>query len=298
MLEQSVQTSKKVIALLIGGVIFCTPVMAEYGLNMTEGVTSFSREIYELHMIIFYVCLVIAIGVFAAMFYSIYAHRKSKGHKPAQFFHSTKAEIIWTVSPFIILIAMAYPATKTLINLEDTSNSDMTVKITGYQWKWKYDYIGEDYNFYSMLADESNAARMIDSGIDPYSVENYLLDVDKPLVLPTNRKIRFLVTADDVIHSWWVPDLGWKKDAVPGFVNEAWTQIDTPGTYRGQCAELCGKDHGFMPIVIVAKTPEEFDKWLAEKKAENNVTALVEHELLRKDATLISPIAQIEGGSL
>jgi cytochrome c oxidase subunit 2 len=220
-------------------------------------------------MLIFWICVVIGVIVFGAMFYAMFKFRKSQGAVPAKWSHNTTAEIIWTVIPCLILLGMAWPATKVLVKMNDTSEAEMTVKITGYQWKWRYEYLGHDVNFMSSLARESDRARMVDSGIDPNSVDNYLLDVDKPLVLPTDTKIRFVITADDVIHAWWVPALGWKQDAIPGFINEAWTKIDQPGTYRGQCAELCGKDHGFMPIVLIAKPKAEFENWLAEQKIAN-----------------------------
>jgi cytochrome c oxidase subunit 2 len=217
-------------------------------------------------MLILWICVAIAVVVFGAMFWSFIAFRKSKGAVPAQFHESTKLEILWTVIPFIILIGMAIPATKTLIAMEDATESEMTVKVTGYQWKWHYDYLDEEFGFFSGIDAASNAARQPDSGIDPFTVDHYLLGVDKPLVLPTETKIRILTTAADVIHAWWVPDLGWKRDAIPGFINENWVYIEEPGTYRGQCAELCGKDHGFMPIVVVAKAPEEYRQWLEEAK--------------------------------
>jgi cytochrome c oxidase subunit 2 len=218
-------------------------------------------------MIILWICIIIGVLVFGAMFTSIVLHRKSRGAEPAQFSHSTTAEIIWTVIPILILVGMAIPATSALVKMETTTGSEMTVKVTGFQWRWKYDYLDHDIRILSSLKSDSNVARQLKSGIDPTSVENYLLDVDHPLVLPVGRKIKFLITADDVIHSWWVPDFGWKKDAIPGFINEAWTQIDKPGTYRGQCAELCGKDHGFMPIVVEALPAAEYDEWVAAQKA-------------------------------
>ncbi|OLQ92358.1 cytochrome c oxidase subunit II [Vibrio panuliri] len=232
-------------------------------LNMTQGVTQISSEVYHLHMLIFYICCAIALVVFGAMFYSIYKHRKSKGAVAAHFHESTKVEIIWTVIPIIILIAMAIPATKTLVAMEDTSQSDLTVKITGSQWKWHYSYFDQDVEFFSLLATTQN---QID-GVEAKGA-HYLLEVDNPLVLPINRKIRFLLTSDDVIHSWWVPDFAVKKDTIPGFINEAWTKIDQPGVYRGQCAELCGRAHGFMPIVVHAMTEADYDTWLADKKAQ------------------------------
>ncbi len=229
---------------------------------MTQGVTQLSEEHFDLHMIVLWICAVIGIGVFTVMFTSIVLHRKSRGHEAAKFNHSTKAEIIWTIIPVIILVAMAVPATTALVHMEDSSGAEMTVKITGFQWRWKYEYLDQDISFISSLKLSSNTARQLNSGIAPESVDNYLLDVDHPLVLPVGRKIKFLITADDVIHSWWVPALGWKRDAIPGFVNEAWTNIEKPGTYRGQCAELCGKDHGFMPIVVIALAEDEFDSWV------------------------------------
>ena len=203
------------------------------------------------------------------------------GHEPAQFTHSAKAEIVWSIIPVIILIAMAVPATRALIHMEKSPETEMTIKVTGFQWRWKYDYLEDGISFISSLAPESNAARMLHSGIAPEDVENYLLDVDKPLVVPINTRIKFLITADDVLHAWWVPALGWKKDAVPGFINEAWSEITDPGTYRGQCAELCGKDHGFMPIVLEAVSRGDYERWLVEQRmemaqADENVRRAVE----------------------
>ncbi|WP_083823373.1 cytochrome c oxidase subunit II [Vibrio sp. N418] len=232
-------------------------------LNMTQGVTQISGQVYELHMLIFYICCAIALIVFGAMFYSIFKHRKSKGAVAAHFHESTKVEIIWTVIPIIILIAMAIPATKTLVAMEDTTQSDLTVKITGSQWKWHYSYFGEEVEFFSLLA---TSQKQID-GLEAKGA-HYLLEVDNPLVLPINRKIRFLMTSDDVIHSWWVPDFAVKKDTIPGFINEAWTRIDKPGVYRGQCAELCGRAHGFMPIVVHAMEEDDYDAWLADQKVQ------------------------------
>lgn len=235
--------------------------------NIPMGVTEISREVHGLHMLIFWVCVAIAVVVFGAMFYSVFAHRRSVHPKPADFHESTTVEIIWTTIPFLILISMAIPAAGTLIKMEDTRHAELTVKVTGYQWKWQYEYIGKDYKFFSTLAPESNRARQLGSGIDPNTVDNYLVDVDKPLVLPAKTKIRFLVTANDVIHAWWVPAFAVKKDAIPGYVNEIWTNVDEPGTYRGVCAELCGRDHGFMPIVVKVVPKEEFAKWLENAKA-------------------------------
>ncbi len=218
-------------------------------------------------MLILWICVFIGIGVFGTMFYSIYFHRKSVGHKAAQFHENTTVEIIWTIIPTVILISMAIPATKSLLKLDDVKDADMSIKVTGWQWKWEYEYLDNDIHFFSSLDEESNKARQTGSGIDPRKVPYYLLNVDKPLVVPTQTKIRFLFTAADVIHSWWVPELGWKKDTIPGFINEAWTYVDKPGTYRGQCTELCGKDHGFMPIVVIAKEKADYEALVEEQKA-------------------------------
>ncbi|KGY10186.1 cytochrome c oxidase subunit II [Vibrio sinaloensis] len=238
-------------------------VAEENTFNMTQGVTDISGQVYDLHMLIFYICVAIAVVVFGIMFYSMYHHRKSKGAVAANFHESTKVEVIWTVIPIIILVLMAIPATKTLVAMEDTSQSDLTVKITGSQWKWHYSYFNENVEFFSLLA---TSQKSID-GLEEKGA-HYLLEVDNPLVLPINRKVRFLMTSDDVIHSWWVPDFAVKKDTIPGFINEAWTRIDEPGIYRGQCAELCGRAHGFMPIVVHAMEETQYDQWLADKKAE------------------------------
>jgi cytochrome c oxidase subunit 2 len=246
--------------------LLAAPAYTGNEINMPRGVTSQSMISYQLHMIILWICVVIGVIVFSAMFISIVLHRKSRGHEAAQFTHSTTAEIIWTIIPVLILIAMAVPATKALVNMEVAPETEMTIKITGFQWRWKYEYVEDDIQFISSLNANSNAARRLSSGTDPQTVDNYLLDVDKPLVLPANTKIKFLITADDVIHSWWVPALGWKRDAVPGFINEAWTEIMEPGIYRGQCAELCGKDHGFMPIVLEVLPKTEYKAWAQKQR--------------------------------
>jgi cytochrome c oxidase subunit 2 len=236
--------------------------------NMTRGVTPQSLNHYQLHMTILWICVVIGVIVFSAMFISIALHRKSRGYEAAKFTHSARAEIVWTVIPVLILVAMAVPATRALITMEVAPETEMTVKITGFQWRWRYEYVETGLDFISSLHPESNAARRLRSGTDPASVENYLLEVDKPLVLPADTRIKFLITADDVIHSWWVPALGWKRDAIPGFINEAWTEITEPGVYRGQCAELCGKDHGFMPIVLNVLPKPEFEAWVQQQRRE------------------------------
>ncbi len=234
--------------------------------NMSPGVTDVGKEIYNLHMLILWICVVIGVGVFGVMFYSIYAHRKSKGHEPATFHESTKVEIAWTVIPFFILIGMAFPATSTLLKIYDNDDADMDVLVTGYQWKWKYEYLneeGENVSFFSNLRTPQSEIYNVES-----KGQHYLLEVDEPLVLPADTKVRFLVTANDVIHSWWVPELAVKKDAIPGFINEAWTRTTQEGVYRGQCAELCGKDHGFMPIVVNVVSQEEYGQWLDTKQEE------------------------------
>jgi len=251
-----------------------SPAMAAWSdLNLRVGVTELSREIYGLHMLILWVCVAIAAAVFGVMIYSIATFRKSKGAVPATFEHNTKAEIVWTVIPVIILVAMAVPAAKTLVKIDDTRGSELTVKVTGYQWKWQYEYVDQGVSFFSTLARTSDEARQLDSGIAPGSVENYLLEVDNPLVVPVGRKVRVLITANDVIHAWWVPDFGMKKDAIPGFINEMWFRADEPGTYRGQCAELCGRDHGFMPVVVEVMPQAEFDAWLEAQKAARQAAA-------------------------
>jgi cytochrome c oxidase subunit 2 len=247
----------------VGLLLWNLTAAADYALNMPEGATAVSREVYSLHMLIFWICVLIGIGVFGVMFYSMYHHRKSRGAVAAQFHESTKVEAVWTVVPMLILIGMAVPATRALIAMEDTSNPDLTVKVTGYQWKWQYDYLNEGVSFFSTLSTPGDQTQLY---ADAPKNPDYLLEVDHPLVLPVGKKVRILTTAADVIHSWWVPALGWKRDAIPGFINESWTRIDQPGVYRGQCAELCGRGHGYMPIVIVAKTEEEYRKWLAEQK--------------------------------
>ena len=236
-------------------------------LNLTEGVTPTSRMVYGLHMKILYIVTAIGVVVFSVMCWSIFYHRKSKGAVAEQFHHSTTAEITWTVIPIIILVIMAIPATKALVFMEQTGDAEMTLKVTGLQWKWKYDYLDEDISFISSLSQDSNDARQMGSGIDPNTVENYLMDVDNYVVLPIKTKIRILTTAADVIHGWWVPDLGWKRDAIPGFINDNWTYIEEPGVYRGNCAELCGRDHGFMPIVVNAVPKAEYAVWVEEQKA-------------------------------
>ena len=237
--------------------LISTAVSASVRINMPEGVTPISHDIYQLHMWIFYICVVVGILTFGVLTYTILKHRKSRGVKPAKFHSNILVEIVWTVVPLIILIGMVYPAAVVLLDMEDTSKSDVSIKITGIQWKWKYDYLDEDITFFSNL---STPMAQIE-GKEPKG-EHYLLEVDKPIVVPIHKKIRFLFTSQDVIHSWWVPELGIKVDAMPGYISEAWAVIEKPGIYRGQCTELCGMMHGYMPIVLEAKTQEEYQDWL------------------------------------
>lgn len=259
------RTAEVVLGLSLWVISFAA--QADWQLNLTEGITAISRRVYDMHMMVLWICAIIGIVVFGVMAYSIVKHRKSKGVTPATFHESITAEMLWTVVPFIILVAMAIPAAKTLIVMEDTSNADVTIKITGHQWKWEYEYLDEGIRFISNLHADSRDAAVLGSGIEPTTVDNYLLDVDKPLVLPVGKKIRFLLTASDVLHAWWLPALAIKKDAVPGFINEMWTKIDEDkvGVYRGQCAELCGRAHAFMPIVVEAKTEADYNQWVDEQ---------------------------------
>jgi cytochrome c oxidase subunit 2 len=261
-------------------------IAAEMPLNMTKGVTEISQQVYDLHMTIFYICCGIGLVVFGAMFWSIVHHRKAKGVQPAQFHESTKVELLWTAIPVVILILMAVPATKTLIAMEDTTKSDVTILVTGSQWKWHYKYLEYPVEYYSLLA---TPTKQIQNKLAKNP--NYLLEVDRPLVIPTGKKVRFLMTSDDVIHSWWVPAFAVKKDANPGFINEAWTQVNEPGTYRGQCAELCGKDHGFMPIVVVAKTPDDFNRWIQAEGERLAKLKAAEQELLSLQMTMTEAMA-------
>jgi cytochrome c oxidase subunit 2 len=248
--------------------------------NMPLGVTEISRDVFKLHMQIFWVCVGIGVVVFGVMFYSLFAHRRSRHPKPADFHESTSIEILWTVIPFAILVAMAVPAATMLIRMEDMRGSELSIKVTGYQWKWQYEYVDKNVSFYSTLHADSNYARQLHAQGKGWSatfsgdtlkklqeVPNYLLEVDNRLVVPVRTKVRFLVTANDVIHAWWVPDLAVKKDAIPGYVNELWASVDQPGLYRGVCAELCGRDHGFMPVVVEAVEQDVFAQWLADKQA-------------------------------
>lgn len=245
------------------GLLMSSAVLASYELNLRAPKSELAREVYDLHTLILLVCLGIFIVVFGAMFYSLFKHRKSVGHKAEHFHENTTVEVIWTIIPFAILIGMAWPATKVVLQMKDTSNPDMTVKVTGYQWKWNYEYLGEGVSFFSNLA---TPRQQIENKED--KGEHYLLEVDEPLVVPVGKKVRVLLTAGDVIHSWWVPELSVKQDAIPGFIRDSWFKAETTGTFRGQCVELCGKDHAFMPVVVKVVTEDEYRTWLAAKKRE------------------------------
>jgi cytochrome c oxidase subunit 2 len=245
-------------------------------LNMTRGVTAISREIYDLHMRIFEICVAIAVVVFGVMIWSIVKFRKSKGAvADTTLVHSTRVEAVWTAIPVVILVVMAVPAARTLVKIEDTTGTELSIKVTGFQWGWQYDYLDGGVSFIARLDRKSDAARQLMSGIDPTTVDHYLLNVDHPLIVPAGVKVRLLLTGADVIHSWWMPAFGVKKDAIPGFINEAWFNVDPDklGVYRGQCAELCGRDHGFMPIVVEVRSKADFDTWLKEKAAEQKQAA-------------------------
>jgi cytochrome c oxidase subunit 2 len=259
-------TRNTILSLL--GLILAGSAKADWGFNMPRGVTDLSLETFYLHMLVFWWCVGIGVVVFGVMIYSLIKHRKSSGSKPATFSHSTAAEVIWTAIPVIILVLIAIPTAELMVRMEDSRDPDLTIMVTGYQWKWHYKYQDRGVEFYSSLARSSADARRKKSGVDPFSVENYLLEVDNQVVVPKGRKVRLLFTSNDVIHSWWVPDFAIIKDAIPGIVNEAWFRANEAGTYRGQCAELCGKDHGYMPIVVEVVEPEAFEAWVTMHDAE------------------------------
>ena len=273
------RTAARLAALAAAAFLLAAPASAESGwgqLNMPRGVTAISRRIYDLHMEIFEICVAIAVVVFGVMVWSIVSFRKSKGAvADTTLVHSTRVEVMWTAIPVVILVVMAVPAARTLVAIEDTTGTELSIKVTGFQWGWQYDYLDQGVSYISRLDRKSDAARELMSGIDPNTVEHYLLNVDHPLVVPVGTKVRLLLTGADVIHSWWVPAFGVKKDAIPGFVNEAWfnVDVDKPGLYRGQCAELCGRDHGFMPIVVDVRSKEDFASWMKEKAAEQKQAA-------------------------
>ncbi len=271
-------------ALLLGPAV----AFADYELNLSPGVTEISQMQYDLHMLVLWICTIAGIGVFGVMIYSIINHRKSKGAQAAQFHESTTVEVIWTVVPFVILVAIAVPATQGLLALEDSSNPDMNIKVTAIQWKWEYDYIDEKgVRFISQLDSASEDARKLGSGKDVKEVENYLLNVDKPMVVPVNKRVRILLTSKDVIHAWWVPAVGVKRDAIPGFVNESWFKATKVGIYRGQCAELCGKDHGFMPIVLKVVSDADYASWVKEQQASAGASAAEDTKTFTMDELMV-----------
>lgn len=262
--------------------------VAAWELNMPKGVTEISRQTYSLHMTIIIICVLISVVVYGTLLWSLIKYRKSKGAKPASWHESTKVEIVWTVIPFVILIGMAIPSTQVLRSIYDASESDLDIMITGYQWRWQYEYLddsGENVAFFSNMSTPQDQINNLEE-----KGENYLLEVDEPLVIPVGKKVRFLITAADVIHSWWIPEFAVKKDAVPGFINESWVRVEEVGTYRGQCTELCGRDHGFMPVVVEVMEQEDFDAWFADKQAQAAELA----ELATQDWTLEELVAQGE----
>ena len=274
---------KKIISALL---LFSVPMKADwFALNMTRGVTDISNEVFELHMLIFWICVAIGVVVFGVMFYSMYAHTKKKNPVAASFHENHKVEIAWTIIPFLILIAMAIPASKTLVKIYDDEAGDLNIQVTGYQWKWQYNYLEDDVSFFSNLStDMDEINNLVPKG------ENYLQEVDEMVVIPVGKKVRFLITANDVIHSWWMPAFAIKQDAIPGFVNTAWTKVDKPGIYRGKCTELCGKNHGFMPIVVKVVEQSEYDEWVSGKKE----SAMKMAELTTKDWTTEELVARGE----
>ena len=255
-------------------------------LNMREGVTQVSRDVFELHMLIFYICVAIGAVVFSVMFYSLFRYTKKRNPNPSAFHESTKLEVAWTVVPFLILIAMAVPASKTLTEIYDDEEGEINIQVVGYQWKWEYKYLEDDINFFSNLStDQDEIYNLVPKG------ENYLLEVDEPLIIPVDTRVRFLITANDVIHSWWVPDFAIKQDAIPGFINTAWTRAEETGIYRGNCTELCGKNHGFMPVVVKVVEKDEYSDWVLSKKEE----AIKLAELTEKEWSLAELTQRGEG---
>lgn len=275
--------------------IAALPAHADSGwseLNLPQGVTEISRRIYALHMEIFWICVAIGVVVFGVMIWSLVKYRRSQGAVPdTTILHNTRLEMVWTIVPVMILVVMAVPAARTLVEIEDTTKTELTIKVTGFQWGWQYDYLDDGVLFYSRLDRSSNAARELGSGVDPNTVPHYLLNVDRPLVVPVDTKVRLLITGADVIHSWWVPVFGVKKDAIPGFVNEAWFKVDKdkPGLYRGQCAELCGRDHGFMPIVVDARSKEDYAAWVKTEAAAQKQASAPAPEAAPAPAARVAP---------
>ena len=261
MLRKILRNAAPAVALVTG-----TAANAAYHVDILPPASPIARQIYDLHFAILWVCVVIFFVVFGAMFYSVFKHRKAAGAKAAHFHENTTIEVIWTVIPFLILIGMAYPATKTVLEMKDSSSPDLTIKVTAYQWAWEYDYLQDGVKFNSSLATPRAQIEEWEKKGDAKNPD-YLLEVNNPMVVPVGKKVRLLVTANDVIHGWYVPQLGINQYGIPGFVKDTWFTADKPGTYRGQCSQICGKEHGFMPIVVVAKAPADYDAWVKEQKA-------------------------------
>ena len=279
--------SKSAYAALLMLSLYPSKVFSDWdALNMREGVTQVSRDVFELHMLIFYICVAIGAVVFSVMFYSLFRYTKKRNPNPSTFHESTKLEVAWTVVPFLILIAMAVPASKTLTEIYDDEEGEINIQVVGYQWKWEYKYLEDDINFFSNLStDQDEIYNLVPKG------ENYLLEVDEPLIIPVDTRVRFLITANDVIHSWWVPDFAIKQDAIPGFINTAWTRAEETGIYRGNCTELCGKNHGFMPVVVKVVEKDEYNDWVLAKKEE----AIKLAELTEKEWSLAELTERGEG---
>ncbi len=279
--------SKSAYAALLMLSLYTSKVFSDWdALNMREGVTQVSRDVFELHMLIFYICVAIGAVVFSVMFYSLFRYTKKRNPNPSTFHESTKLEVAWTIVPFLILIAMAVPASKTLTEIYDDEEGEINIQVVGYQWKWEYKYLEDDINFFSNLStDQDEIYNLVPKG------ENYLLEVDEPLIIPVDTRVRFLITANDVIHSWWVPDFAIKQDAIPGFINTAWTRAEETGIYRGNCTELCGKNHGFMPVVVKVVEKDEYNDWVLSKKEE----AIKLAELTEKEWSLAELTQRGEG---
>ncbi len=279
--------SKSAYAALLMLSLYPSKVISDWdALNMREGVTQVSRDVFELHMLIFYICVAIGAVVFSVMFYSLFRYTKKRNPNPSTFHESTKLEVAWTIVPFLILIAMAVPASKTLTEIYDDEEGEINIQVVGYQWKWEYKYLEDDINFFSNLStDQDEIYNLVPKG------ENYLLEVDEPLIIPVDTRVRFLITANDVIHSWWVPDFAIKQDAIPGFINTAWTRAEETGIYRGNCTELCGKNHGFMPVVVKVVEKDEYNDWVLSKKEE----AIKLAELTEKEWSLAELTQRGEG---
>ena len=279
--------SKSAYSALLMLLLYPSEVLSDWdALNMREGVTQVSRDVFELHMLIFYICVAIGAVVFSVMFYSLFRYTKKRNPNPSTFHESTKLEVAWTVVPFLILIAMAVPASKTLTEIYDDEEGEINIQVVGYQWKWEYKYLEDDINFFSNLStDQDEIYNLVPKG------ENYLLEVDEPLIIPVDTRVRFLITANDVIHSWWVPDFAIKQDAIPGFINTAWTRAEETGIYRGNCTELCGKNHGFMPVVVKVVEKDEYNDWVLAKKEE----AIKLAELTEKEWSLAELTERGEG---